>query len=99
MGMILARDEPFLKETAVLGPEYRKMIAYVEILKTAKSLPKHLTPDQVIDYFVIPSLQKLGMAEWNRDIITDLALKMGKQDEEGDASIRKPLTQRTSGRA
>lgn len=100
MGMILARDEPFLKLTAVLAPANREMIAYVEILKLGLKLKKkNLSPEEMLEQFVIRSLQLLGMAGWNRDIITDLALKMGKQDESGDASAPRSISARTSGRA
>lgn len=68
-----------LKETSCMSKEYRMLVAYVEV---AKLTVEKGDPDlEEIDGVIIPALQILGMAEWDKDTLTDLAMRVGTAEE------------------
>lgn len=65
-----------LRETACIHIEQREIIAY---MKMYALLMPHDT--QMLVFFKncgIPALKELGYAKWYRDVITDLAMVLGK---------------------
>lgn len=73
----VAREVAFLKETSCMNPERRFEIAcckiFIEYFSDDKKFNKFLKSK------AIPSLEILGFAEWQRDILTDMGLRVSKK--------------------
>jgi hypothetical protein len=68
-----------MQKIACMHPEWREIIAYLEILKILYPEDKKLHED--INKLLIPICQKIGQAVWLPDIITHLAMKIGEESE------------------
>jgi len=70
----------FLKETSCMNQGIREQIAYCEIYKIfEKHYQNEMSLIEFIDKIAIPALKILGFATWNRDILTDMGLRVAKQ--------------------
>lgn len=83
LGSLVGKENPFMQEIACMTPEWRELTALLEILKLTSPDDKQLAKD--IDDLLKPICQKLGQAEWNPDVITHLAMKLGGMDDEYEA--------------
>jgi len=70
-------EYPFYKRTACLEAQFREYIAYCEIIKLFNPSNKRLI--KFIDDKLIPTLEYLGMARWQRTEVTDLGFKVSSQ--------------------
>lgn len=68
--------EPFLKKTSCMSPTKRFEVAACEIFRLYFCEDKEF--NEFLEKKIEPSLITLGHAEWNRDILTDLGLKVSK---------------------
>lgn len=73
--------EPFFQQIACLGKEEARKIVYCEFYK--KLFPEDNEFIKFLDDIVIPYFKMLGMVEWNRDILTEMGLKLGQKQEYG----------------
>ena len=71
-----------LKRTACMAEEERLLIADLEAIK--KVFPymdgdklNSLTMPQLIDKILMPFIEGEGFAKWQRDVVTDMAIKKG----------------------
>ena len=68
----------FLKETSCMSPEKRFEMA------ACQGFRKYFSKDEEFNKFlkeiIEPTLTLMGHAEWNRDILTDLGLRVSKTD-------------------
>lgn len=71
----------FLKDTSCMNPEAREYIACCEIY--ALLFPENKEFNKFLTKKMIPSLELLGHAHWNRDILTDMGLRIGKKGAGG----------------
>lgn len=71
-------DAKILKETACMSLAWRKMYSYLEIVKLVEENEEVL---KQIDEFLKPCIQMLGQGEWEKDTITDLAMRLGGQEK------------------
>ena len=82
IGSQISGKDKFFQEIACMTTEWREVIALLEVLKIVYPNDKELHKD-------IENLkticQRLGQAEWNPDIITHLAMKLGTVEEIYDA--------------
>ena len=72
-----------MKEIACMTVEWREIMALLEILKKVCPEDKQLQED--IEKLLKPICQNLGQAEWNPDVITHLAMKLGDLSESFEA--------------
>lgn len=78
MSVDVGRLLPFMKDSACMGLEERKLLAYSE---TASDFFEDAEFKEFIDKFVKPFLTKLGRAKWSRDVVTDLGFALsGRKD-------------------
>jgi hypothetical protein len=77
LGKEVGKIENFLAITSCMNPNERLMYAQVEIfVKLLKfSKEKEIDIEKFIQNVLKPSIQMLGWANWNRDVLTDLSLK------------------------
>jgi len=75
------KDGSFLKKTACMDINSRKKIAVLDFIKEQN--PEIKKDIEVIEDLII----KVGQALWNRDVITDLALKLGKIEKREKAVV------------
>ena len=68
-----------LKKTSCMSKEYREIVAYCEIMKLG--LEKDDPDVKEIDEELIPAFQILGMSTWDKDILTNLAMRVGSAEE------------------
>lgn len=79
LGQQVAEKHPMLKQTACMSLKWREIIAYLEVIKLLnKNRDKKLIKQ--IDKVLIPAVQKIGQAEWPRDTLTDLAMRLGSKE-------------------
>lgn len=82
MGQDVGKNIPFLKETSCMDTEKREEYAFLEIMGNLEDFVNShsdFTLKQFIDEFLKPSLQIWGWSLWKRDVITDLALRLGRK--------------------
>jgi hypothetical protein len=75
---------PFYRETACMDAQFREYLAYCEIIKLFFPDNKRLI--DLIDKKLIPALEYIGVARWDRTEITDLGFKVGQ--ERTDISLK-----------
>lgn len=68
-----------LKLTSCMSKEFRMLIAYLEVIKLG--IEKDDPDLKEIDEMLIPALQLLGMSEWDKDTLTDLAMRVGTAEQ------------------
>lgn len=83
LGARVGKDNPFMRKIACMTPEWRELMALLEILKITCSDDKQLIKD--IDEILTPICEKMGQAEWNPDVITHLSMKLGNEEDSYDA--------------
>lgn len=83
IGSQVAGKDTFFQDIACMTPEYRELIAYMEIVKILE--PDNKKQNEEIDKILKPIVQKLGQASWMPDIITHLAMKLGSIEKIADA--------------
>jgi hypothetical protein len=83
LGAQVGQAIPFMKEIACMPVEWREIIALLDILKIVKPDDKALQTD--IEKILKPICERIGWANWNPDIITHLAMRLGDVSEEYDA--------------
>lgn len=71
----------FLKDTSCMNPESREYIACCKIY--ALLFPEGKDFNEFLEKKMIPSLELLGFAQWNRDILTDMGLRVSKAEVVG----------------
>lgn len=77
LGQYMGKDLPFLKDSSCMGLDRRRQLA---ILKWAQEIPEdldNLSEKEIFDKVLIPLIEKLGLAEWPRDTVTDMAIRKG----------------------
>lgn len=80
MGEKVGKIIPFLKDNACVHVEERELIAWCEIYTVLNPEDKEFN-DFLLN-MAIPSLRKLGMSRWYRDILTDLALALSQKEKQ-----------------
>ncbi|MCJ7425115.1 hypothetical protein MUP01_12745 [Candidatus Bathyarchaeota archaeon] len=75
LGSLVGKDNPFMRDIACMTPEWREIMALLEILK--KLWPEDKALQEDIEKVLKPVCQYMGQAEWNPDVITHLAMKLG----------------------
>lgn len=85
MSVDVGRILPFMKETACMNIDERKLIGISKFAKDLFSEDKEFV--EFIDTMVIPFLTYEGRAKWNRDVVTDLGFALALRK-----SGRKSLT-------
>lgn len=72
-----------LKKTSCMGQEQREEIAVLDAIKkvyplldSEDALDK-LDMLELIDKAIMPFLENLGFADWQRDVVTDMAIRKG----------------------
>jgi len=83
IGSQVAGKDKFFQDIACMTPEWREIVAYLEILKIVEPNDKKLHEE--IDKILKPVCQRIGQAEWMPDIITHLAMKLGSVERVFDA--------------
>ena len=68
----------FLKETSCMNPEAREYIACCKIY--ALLFQENKDFNEFLKEKMVPSLEMLGFAHWNRDILTDMGLRVSKAE-------------------
>lgn len=71
----------FLKETSCMNPEERGYIACCKIFTLL--FPENKEFNDFLEKKMVPSLEYLGFAQWNRDILTDMGLRISKKTTGG----------------
>jgi len=84
LGSLVGKDNPFMRDIACMTPEWREIMGLLEILKKLCSDDKALQED--IEKILKPVCQYMGQAEWNPDVITHLAMKLGDLSQTFEAS-------------
>jgi len=70
----------FLKETSCMNPQVREQIAYCKIYEIFETKFRDTIPfSEFLKLIAVPSLELLGFATWNRDILTDMGLRVSKK--------------------
>lgn len=73
-------SQGILKKTACMGIEERELIAdldaILEVYPLLDELPSMDIPD-LISKVLMPFIKNEGYAKWQRDVVTDMALKKG----------------------
>jgi hypothetical protein len=81
LGQFIGEKEEFLRETACMSPEMRVTFAVLEGARDFfKDEPELI---KMIDELK-PILKKIGFAQWQRDTVTDMALKKANPQETED---------------
>jgi hypothetical protein len=86
----VSTKEPFFREIACLGKEEAEFIAFCHIIKLF--IPNDKELHKFLDETIIPSFKMLGMVTWNRDVLTEMGLKLGYAKEKG--TLPKELEER-----
>ena len=79
----VAEKDPFFKQIACLGKEEGRYIVYCRAFKRMNDDEEF---NKFLDKIVIPFLRELGMVNWQRDVITEMGLRLGEEGEEADVS-------------
>lgn len=82
LGSLIAQKDPYFEQTACMSEEWREIIGFLEVLKIVDQDPDLR---KEIEKLFIPICQKLGIATWKRDIVTDLAMKLKSVRQVSDA--------------
>ncbi len=72
LGQFIGEQEEFLKDTACMSPEMRITFA---VLQSAKEIFKDDAEILQLITDAEPLLRRLGFAQWQRDTVTDMAIK------------------------
>jgi len=72
--LAMIKGEEIYTQTACMDPEYRQIIAVLNGLKDMAPKSKAL-----IDK-ILPLMELLGKASWNRSELTDLGLRVGQRN-------------------
>lgn len=72
LGNLVGDNFPILQETACMSIEYRRLYSYVEIIKRIASKKDQKQLSEIQEYIKI-----LGQSEWEKDTLTDMALRLG----------------------
>lgn len=83
LGSLVSKENKFFQDVACMTPDWRVIVGLLEILKKAD--PNDTEMIKQIDTFLKPICQMMGQAEWQPDIITNLAMKLGENTETYDA--------------
>jgi len=83
LGSLVSKENKFFQDVACMTPDWRVIVGLLEILKKAD--PNDTEMIKQIDTFLKPICQTMGQAEWQPDIITNLAMKLGDNTEMYDA--------------
>lgn len=79
-------SQGILRKTACMGAEQREQIALLEAIKAvwprieSGELDTATIPE-LIDKAILPFLENLGFAAWQRDVVTDMAIKKGESTD------------------
>jgi hypothetical protein len=71
-----------LKKTACMGKEQRELIGNLEAIKKVWPLIEsgeidNMTVPEMLDKIVMPFIENQGFALWERDVVTDMAIRKG----------------------
>jgi hypothetical protein len=77
----ISTREPFFRQIACLGKAEARKIVYCEIYKLL--FPEDKEFNKFLAEKVIPAFKMLGMVSWNRDVLTEMGLKLGQKTEYG----------------
>ena len=80
----IAEKEPFFKIIATLGKEEGRYIVYCRAFKRINDDKEF---NEFLDKYVIPFFKEMGMVNWERDVITEMGLKLGEEGEEGSHGL------------
>jgi hypothetical protein len=83
LGQRVGKANKFLQKTSCMDIETRRLIAILEFIKEKhedKETKQRL--ERMESFF-----EKLGNANWQRDVITDLALNLSIKAKRGDAQL------------
>jgi hypothetical protein len=83
LGSLVSKENKFFQDVACMTPKWRMIVGLLEILKKVNSNDTEMIKQ--IDTFLKPICQIMGQAEWQPDIITNLAMKLGENTETYDA--------------
>lgn len=82
MSYDVGRKNALLRETGCMNPLHREVYGYLEAFKifigknpSSEKLKRFLS---LIDKKLLPMVQKMGQAEWGRDVVTDLGFAKSK---------------------
>lgn len=78
LGQFIPEIEPMLQETACIGDSERVIIAVLKYLKEQSDDKEEKKELQSM----IDLVKALGFARWKRDTVTDMAIKIGKREEQ-----------------
>jgi hypothetical protein len=83
LGQFIGEKVPFLKETSCMSPNIREIMASIDF---ALEFWTKENDTEMIEILKIAKsfLEKLGYARWERDTVTDMALKKGSPTEKED---------------
>lgn len=75
-----------LKETACMAQDERVLIADLEAVKKVWPFLEQIEDmplDILIDKIILPFIENEGYANWQRDVVTDMAMKKGDMTKSG----------------
>ena len=81
LGQFIGEREEFLRETACMSPEMRLTFA---VLQGAEAFFKDEPDILKLIAELKPILKNIGYAQWQRDTVTDMALKKANPTETED---------------
>lgn len=81
----VGKEVPFLKESSCMSPEKRIELAACKAFRTYFSKDKDF--NKFLEEIAEPTLELFGFAAWNRDILTDMGLRVTSKTQV--ASIKK----------
>lgn len=81
LGQFIGQKVSFLQNTSCMDQETRELIAILDFCKITFVDDKEFI--ELID-FILPLIEKLGYAKWQRDTVTDMALCKGSPSEMED---------------
>ncbi len=75
--------EPFFKEIACMNAEEKEIFSILFTVNEKGILNKPIDKmsfEELIKEIAIPIIQRMGQAKWKADVLTNLGMKVGKED-------------------
>jgi hypothetical protein len=84
LGNKIGNKFPFLQKTACMDIDTRRILAILEFVKETESVESKKEIEEVEPLFMM-----LGEANWSRDVISDMAIKLGMNIKSSKFKVKK----------
>lgn len=88
LGTKVGKANPFMRDISCMDNEWREIRAYLEVVEVIDKYEPELTEQDKKDLKLLKEIcEKIGQAKFKMDVVTHLAMKLGKPSKIEDFNL------------